>query len=125
MSSTRQLINEWDGRTTTGIVAAGPFEVILSSLLHERENGSASPESFSWISIDTPVASQNWTYRMTEVRILFPSRPYVTRTELGRKLLALRRRAIESGMSLYDADTILAAVRRNRGERTHEEEDVP
>lgn len=124
MSSTRQLINEWDGRATTGIVAAGPFEVVLDALLHESENGSASSESFSWISVDTPVAPESWTYRMTDVRT-FPSRPYVTRTELGQKLFTLRRRAIESGMTLYDADTILAAVRRNRGERTHEEEDVP
>ena len=49
---------------------------------------------------------------------------FVPRTEFGRKLVALRRRAIERGMTLSDVETILAAGRRNRGERTYEEEDV-
>ena len=46
------------------------------------------------------------------------------KTEFGRKLVALRRRAIERGMTLSDVETILAAGRRNPGERTYEEEDV-
>ena len=62
---------------------------------------------------------------MTEVGISYSAQHYIPLTALGRKLLALRRRAIERGMKLHDADTILVSVRENRGERTYEEEDVP
>ena len=58
--------------------------------------------TFFWVSIASPVARAKWTYRMTEVGISYPAQPYMPRTELGRKLLALRRRAIERGMKLHD-----------------------
>jgi len=48
---------------------------------------------------------------------------YIPLTALGRKLLSLRRRAIERGMKLHDQDVILVSVRENRGERTCEEEE--
>ena len=60
---------------------------------------------------------------MTEAGISYPTQPYIPLTALGRKLLALRRRAIERGMKLHDPDTILVSVRENRGERTYEEEE--
>lgn len=41
---------------------------------------------------------------------------YQPRTELGRKLIELRRAHIEAGRRLLTQDEILAEVRRNRGE---------
>lgn len=41
---------------------------------------------------------------------------YQPRTELGRKLIALRRSYIEGGGKLMTQDEILAELRRNRGE---------
>lgn len=41
---------------------------------------------------------------------------YQPRTELGRKLIALRRAHIEAGGKLLTQDEILAEVRRSRGE---------
>lgn len=125
MSRTQQLVREWDGRTTTGTVTGGLIDTALSPLLQQNEDRSGWEGTFFWVSIASPVAREKWTYRMTEVGISYPAQPYMPRTELGRKLLALRRRAIERGMKLHDADTILASVRKNRGERTYEEEDVP
>ena len=60
---------------------------------------------------------------MTEAGISYPTQPYIPLTALGRKLLALRRRAIERGMKLHDQDAILISVRKNRGERMYEEEE--
>ena len=125
MSRTQQLVREWDGRTTTGTVTGGLIDTALSALLQQNEDRSGWEGTFLWVSIASPVARAKWTYQMPEVGISYPAQPYMPRTELGRKLLALRRRAIERGMKLHDADTILASVRKNRGERTYEEEDVP
>ena len=41
---------------------------------------------------------------------------YVARTALGRKLVELRRRAIQSGMTLIGAEEVAEEVARNRGE---------
>ena len=70
------------------------------------------------------MAQEKWVCRMTEAGIPYSAQHYIPLTASGRKLLALRRRAIERGMKLHDADTILVSVRKNRGERTYEEEDV-
>ncbi|MCC5811290.1 MAG: hypothetical protein JJU06_13050 [Ectothiorhodospiraceae bacterium] len=41
---------------------------------------------------------------------------YRPRTELGRKLVELRQKAISEGMDLWDADRIAYEVRERRGE---------
>jgi hypothetical protein len=38
------------------------------------------------------------------------------KTELGRKLLAIRLQAIKNGLRLLTAEEILAEIRRRRGE---------
>lgn len=45
---------------------------------------------------------------------------YQPRTELGRKLIELRRAYIEGGGKLMTQDEILAEVRRRRGEDDHD-----
>jgi hypothetical protein len=49
---------------------------------------------------------------------------FIPRTELGRRLLALRNKAIASGMRLLSADEILEEVRRRRGESEGDEADL-
>ena len=49
---------------------------------------------------------------------------FVPRTELGRKLLALRNQAIQAGMKLLTEDEILEEVRRRRGEVEENEADI-
>jgi len=45
----------------------------------------------------------------------------IPRSDLGRKLLELRKRAIDEGMRLLSADEILEEVRRRRGEQNDDE----
>jgi hypothetical protein len=46
----------------------------------------------------------------------FESPGYRPKTELGRKLMALRNQALAKGLTLLDADGIIEEVRRRRGE---------
>lgn len=49
---------------------------------------------------------------------------YEARTPLGRKLIAIREKAISSGVQLWSADEILDEVKRRRGGIEWEEEDL-
>ena len=66
MTTTRQLVDEWTGRTSKGTVVAGSLVTALRTLLYERESVSAPRETFYWVTISSPVASENWTYRTTK-----------------------------------------------------------
>ena len=45
----------------------------------------------------------------------------IPRSDLGRKLLELRKRAIDEGMRLLSEDEVLEEVRRQRGEQDDDE----
>jgi hypothetical protein len=45
-----------------------------------------------------------------------PSQSYIARTELGRRLLAMRRRIVASRQPLLDRDGVDAEVKLRRGE---------
>jgi len=49
------------------------------------------------------------------------SETYQPRTPLGRKLMALRRQAIDKGMRLLTWDEVDAEVKRRRGDRSDDE----
>jgi len=49
---------------------------------------------------------------------------YIPRTPLGKRLLEIRKRAIQAGMKLLSVDEILEEVRRRRGELKEDEEDL-
>ena len=53
-----------------------------------------------------------------------PGEPFVPRTPLGKRLLALRRKAIREGMKLLSENEVLAEVRRRRGESVDDEADL-
>ena len=46
---------------------------------------------------------------------------FIPRSDLGRKLLELRKRAIDEGMRLLSEDEVLEEVRRQRGEQDDDE----
>jgi hypothetical protein len=58
---------------------------------------------------------------ITDVHSLVETRGFKPRTNLGRKLLALRKQAIDEGMRLLSADEVLEEVRRRRGEKDNNE----
>lgn len=49
------------------------------------------------------------------------TKEFIPRTELGRKLASLRKRAIEAGMRLLSEEEVLDEVRRRRGEFENDE----
>lgn len=124
MFTTGQLVNKWNGRRSTGTVVTRPLGAVQTVPSGSRENAGELSKTFSWVSIVTPVPTERWSFKMTEVRDPDATGRFVPRTDLGRKLLTLRRQAIARGMTLLDADAILVAVRRGRGERSHDDEGV-
>jgi hypothetical protein len=80
-----------------------------------------------WITTDIWLWSLSGVETRSSVTVLsFPEgkEEYVPRTPLGRKLLQIRKKAIQAGMKLLSADEILEEVRRRRGEIESGEEDV-
>lgn len=124
MSSTQRLVNEWNGRKTTGTVITRPSESSFGTVLHQSLTEPVRRPLWSWVSVSTPVGRVNRTYRLSRVRVGSMEPIFVPRSKLGRKLVALRKQALGSGMTLWDAERILATIRRNRGESAHEEEDI-
>jgi hypothetical protein len=81
------------------------------------------------MELSYPVADDSLTSQLCEVTPLYSSSPKrtkepVPRTPLGKRLLALRRKAIEGGMRLLDQDEVLEEIRRRRGEVDSDDSDV-
>jgi len=51
----------------------------------------------------------------TSMHSMSQERPFIPRTDLGKKLLELRNKAIAKGMPLLDQDDILLEVQKRRG----------
>lgn len=74
-----------------------------------------------WIEVISPLEQNLSTYQATEC---FSSRwetGFTPRTDLGKKLRALRSRAIGEGMKLLSEEEVLSEVKRRRGERQDDE----
>lgn len=84
-----------------------------------------SPEMASWQGhILWPVGMERGSSQITVVSLPSKREEFIPRTSLGSKLLALRNRAIASGMRLLSEDEVLNEVRRRRGEFENGEADV-
>jgi hypothetical protein len=65
-----------------------------------------------------PIAVPNSSYQACKITLWnFISQPiFRPKTDLGKKLMALREKAISEGLVLWDADQIAKEVHRRRGE---------
>ncbi|MBI5197839.1 MAG: hypothetical protein HZA19_04430 [Nitrospirae bacterium] len=81
-------------------------------------------EVLPWITFVLPIAKKESSCQVTEVSLQSEQTVFIPRTALGGKLLALRNRAIESGIKLFTEDEVLEEVRRRRGEIEDNETDV-
>ena len=77
-----------------------------------------------WVNFVLPFREEDMSYRST--KIIFPgtAEAFMPRTPLGKRLVALRRKAIQAGMKLLTEDEVLEEVRRQRGELEDDEADV-
>ncbi len=83
-----------------------------------READFDSEESTIFISLWTMGISTALT---TEVSRSRWETAFVPRTDLGKRLRALRSRAVDSGMTLLSEEEILEEVKRRRGELDSDE----
>lgn len=77
-----------------------------------------------WVDFVLPVGRERSTNQTTEVRTTEWVGRFIPRTDLGKRLVALRSKAIAAGMLLLDEDEILEEVRRRRGEIEGDEADL-
>lgn len=68
-----------------------------------------------WIEVMFPINTARMTSHATVVMLADWKFDYVPRTPLGKKLLALRAKAVSAGMELLSEDEVLEEVRRRRG----------
>lgn len=111
---TRQLTGEWDVRAASGA---------LFPTYYPQWPGRSEPliaESWRratlWVNFVLPVREEDMSYRSTEIVAPEITEEFVPRTPLGRKLLSLRIRAIQAGMTLLSADEVFEELKRRRGE---------
>lgn len=114
MTNTTVLANSLAGRESAGVCHC--FPAVVSG---EVSNCSASCESaenassrWRWLSssgIDCGASRGVTISRLVE-------RSLERRTALGRRLIALRERAIAAGLRLLSDDEVLVEVKRRRGE---------
>jgi hypothetical protein len=74
-----------------------------------------------WMNLILPLGNEKMSHHITDVHSLAEPKGFKPRTELGRKLLALRKRGIDEGMRLLSEDEVLEEVRRRRGEKDNNE----
>lgn len=74
-----------------------------------------------WVKLTLPLGKEKMSNHITDVHSLAKKIEFIPRTNLGRKLLELRKRAIDEGMQLLSEDEVLEEVRRRRGEENTNE----
>lgn len=77
-----------------------------------------------WVDFVFPVGRERSTNQTTEGRTTEWVSGFIPRTDLAKRLVALRSKAIAAGMLLLDEDEILEEVRRRRGEIKGDEADL-
>jgi len=111
---TERLTNELAAETASG--------VLFPRYLQEWPGSSERPfpedrrKAVQWVNLVLPLREEDMSSRSTEIVVPEITEEFVPRTPLGKKLLSLRIRAIQAGMTLLSADEVLEEVRRRRGE---------
>lgn len=104
MTKTELLMDDLTSRGTTNVVPKTTIDVegVCSSVPDYAVSGNQSKTG--------PSARK--------------TKEYIPRTELGRKLMALRKKAIANGMKLLSEEEGLEEARRRRGKLEDDETDV-
>jgi len=110
---------------------AGKTSVIFPVLFFEERWGFAEgpvlanwPRAALWVNLVPGVREEDLSFCNTEIVFPEATEVFVPRTPIGEKLLSLRVRAIQAGMTLLSADGVLEEVRRRRGKFADDEADV-
>ena len=115
-------------RITDRMTTSGYFKLSLkdgaSSEIRIHETNVWPVTIPSWIDFFFPIEQGKSTFQVTRI---FPSRwktVFIPRTDLGRRLYALRNKAIVSGMKLLSEEEILEEIKYRRGEIEEKESNL-
>lgn len=78
----------------------------------------------SWIHFVFPVGKERSTSQTLETRLAGRKDVFIPRTELGKQLAAIRKKALAAGLQLMNENEILDEVKRRRGEIQEHETDL-
>ena len=118
MSAPTTLVDEISHCFTAGKVRALTSSHTFSTW--ERAFEDVAPG----LRISGPVAPGRSTSQATVVLLSRWRSEFTPQTEFGKRLYALRSKAIAAGMRLLSADEVLEEVKRRRGELNAEDEDL-
>jgi hypothetical protein len=124
MTATMTLTNEFSGRMTGSSLFPFPWEEGWTGLEDRHREGVPRDTCAPWPVSIPPVGREKSTCQSINV---FPSRwetGFIPRTDLGRRLYALRTKAVNAGMKLLSEEEVLEEVKKRRGEIEENEKDL-
>jgi len=113
MTLTESLTEAWIAKKSYSAV----FAFTGNEKFSPRKGVEHSP---SFVSFLLPFRDEEMSSQRTEIDFVEEKAEFSPRTSLGKKLFALRKKAIQEGMVLLSFDEILEEVKRRRGELDNE-----
>ena len=114
MIGTISLTDVFSSRMTSSVLYSVLCGNIQSTADYYRK-ADVDPISVPWKYV-SPVEREKSSCRSTEVFFSRWETGFTPRTELGKRLYALRAKAVSSGMKLLSEEEVLEEVKRRRGE---------
>ena len=122
MTVTERLTSHWVAGTSSGVVFPAFLQRDFSREDYFVPHGKAPTRD--WIIVVPSIGNQIMSRSVIEFSFPGITEVFVPRTPLGKRLVALRRKAIQAGMKLLTEDEVLEEVRRRRGELEDDEADL-
>jgi len=123
MIGTMTLTDEISGRMTGSGLFPFSWED-WPGLVGQRREAAIRKVSVPWIVFISPVEQERSTCQSTEVFSSQWETVFTPRTDLGKRLYALRTKAVIAGMKLLSEEEVLEEVKRRRGEIEENEKDL-
>lgn len=123
MIGSMTLSNEFSYRmTTSGWFSFSWPDISETVIRHHRID--AGQDSVAKERFLSPVENGRSTCQAAEIYVSRWDSAYTPRTDLGKRLYALRIKAVNAGMKLLSEDEVLAEVKSRRGEFEENETDL-
>lgn len=122
MSRTTILTDKISGHMTgSGMF---PFSWEGFGMMDQRQERADRGVAAAGIQIIKPLEKEKSTWQSTEVFSSQWETGFTPRTDLGKRLYALRAKAVAAGMKLLSEEEVLEEVKRRRGETEENEKDL-
>jgi len=122
MTVTERLTSHWVAGTSSGVVFPTFSQRDFSREDYFVPHGKTPTRD--WVIVVPSIGNETMSRSVIEISFPGVAEAFVPRTPLGKRLVALRRRAIQAGMKLLTEDEVLEEVRRRRGEIEDDEADL-